>query len=127
MMASTSLWLGGTILIAAGTWQLTPIKNPRLRHCRSPPSFLAGSWRPGSSGAFRMGLEHGAYCLGCCWFLMGLLFFGGIMNLYWIAGREDGADGAMVRAGSRRGFCGLGRGLARQCGLTETTTLESQG
>ena len=49
-------------------------------------SFLVGSWRPGRLGAFRMGLEHGAYCLGCCWFLMGLLFFGGIMNLYWIAG-----------------------------------------
>ena len=86
MMASTSLWLGGTILIAAGAWQLTPIKNSCLRHCRSPLSFIAGSWRPGSSGAFRMGLEHGAYCLGCCWFLMGLLFCGGIMNFYWIAG-----------------------------------------
>jgi predicted metal-binding membrane protein len=44
------------------------------------------SWRPGGIGAFRMGLEHGAYCLGCCWFLMGLLFLGGIMNLFWIAG-----------------------------------------
>jgi predicted metal-binding membrane protein len=86
MMASTSVWLGSGILIAAGIWQLTPIKNACLRHCRSPLSFLAGSWRPGKSGAFRMGLEHGAYCLGCCWFLMGLLFFGGIMNLYWIAG-----------------------------------------
>lgn len=86
MMASTSVWLGGTILVAAGLWQLTPIKTVCLRHCRAPMSFLAGSWRPGWPGAFRMGLEHGAYCLGCCWFLMGLLFFGGIMNLYWIAG-----------------------------------------
>jgi predicted metal-binding membrane protein len=86
MMVSTSVWLGSGILIAAGVWQLTPLKNVCLRHCRSPLSFLAGSWRPGKSGAFRMGLEHGAYCLGCCWFLMGLLFFGGIMNLYWIAG-----------------------------------------
>ena len=86
MMVSTSVWLGGAILIAAGVWQLTPIKNVCLRHCRSPLSFLASSWRPGRFGAFRMGLEHGAYCLGCCWFLMGLLFFGGIMNLYWIAG-----------------------------------------
>jgi predicted metal-binding membrane protein len=86
MMASTSVWLGGAILIAAGVWQLTPIKNVCLRHCRSPLSFLSGSWRPGRLGAFHMGLEHGAYCLGCCWFLMGLLFFGGIMNLYWIAG-----------------------------------------
>ena len=48
--------------------------------------FLVQSWRPGRRGAFRMGLEHGSYCLGCCWFLMGLLFFGGIMNLFWIIG-----------------------------------------
>ena len=86
MMVTTSIWLGGAILIAAGAWQLTPIKNICLRHCRSPLSFLANSWRPGHLGAFRMGLAHGAYCLGCCWFLMGLLFVGGIMNLYWILG-----------------------------------------
>lgn len=86
VMATTSVWLGGTILIAAGLWQLTPIKNVCLRHCRSPLSFLADRWRPGRLGAFRMGLEHGAYCLGCCWFLMGLLFVGGIMNPYWILG-----------------------------------------
>jgi hypothetical protein len=48
--------------------------------------FFVQSWRPGRGGAFRMGLEHGSFCLGCCWFLMGLLFFGGIMNLFWIAG-----------------------------------------
>jgi predicted metal-binding membrane protein len=86
MMVTTSIWVGGAILIAAGAWQLTPIKNACLRHCRSPLSFLVNSWRPGRLGAFRMGMEHGAYCLGCCWFLMGLLFFGGIMNLYWILG-----------------------------------------
>jgi predicted metal-binding membrane protein len=86
MMVTTSIWLGGAILIVAGAWQLTPIKNVCLRHCRSPLSFLANNWRPGRLGAFRMGLEHGAYCLGCCWFLMGLLFFGGIMNPYWILG-----------------------------------------
>jgi predicted metal-binding membrane protein len=86
MMVTTSVWLGGAILAAAGAWQLTPLKNVCLRHCRSPWSFLANSWRPGNLGAFRMGMEHGAYCLGCCWFLMGLLFFGGIMNLYWIFG-----------------------------------------
>jgi hypothetical protein len=77
---------GGAILLGAGIWQLTPIKGICLRHCRSPLSFLAHKWRPGWAGAFRMGLEHGTYCLGCCWFLMGLLFFGGIMNLFWIAG-----------------------------------------
>jgi predicted metal-binding membrane protein len=86
MMTTTSYWLGGAILLAAGAWQLTPIKGVCLRHCRSPLSFLAQKWRPGRLGAFRMGLEHGTYCLGCCWFLMGLLFFGGIMNLFWIAG-----------------------------------------
>ncbi len=86
VMATTSTRLGGVILIAAGAWQLTPIKHVCLRHCRSPLSFLVGSWRPGHRGAFRMGLEHGTYCLGCCWFLMGLLLFGGVMNLYWVAG-----------------------------------------
>jgi predicted metal-binding membrane protein len=86
MMMTTSYWLGGAILIAAGVWQLTPVKAVCLRHCRSPLSFLTQSWRHGRLGAFSMGLEHGTYCLGCCWFLMGLLFFGGIMNLFWIAG-----------------------------------------
>jgi predicted metal-binding membrane protein len=86
MMVTTSYWLGGGILLAAGLWQLTPIKGVCLRHCRSPLGFLMQGWRPGRVGALRMGLEHGTYCLGCCWFLMGLLFFGGIMNLFWIAG-----------------------------------------
>ena len=86
MMVTTNHWLGGAILLAAGVWQLTPVKTICLRHCRSPMGFLVQSWRPGRLGAFRMGLEHGSYCLGCCWFLMGLLFFGGIMNLFWIIG-----------------------------------------
>ncbi len=86
MMVSTSAVLGGCLLIAAGAWQLTPIKQACLRHCRSPIGFLSGHWRDGRSGAVRMGLQHGIYCLGCCWFLMGLLFYGGVMNLYWIIG-----------------------------------------
>ena len=86
MMASTSLVLGGVLLIAAGAWQLTPLKQACLKHCRSPLHFITHRWRKGSAGALRMGLEHGAFCLGCCWFLMGLLFYGGVMNLYWIAG-----------------------------------------
>ena len=86
MMMTTSYWLGGAILVAAGLWQLTPVRARASRHCRSPLSFLAHGWRLGGLGAFRMGLAHGTYCLGCCWFLMGLLFFGGIMNLFWIAG-----------------------------------------
>jgi predicted metal-binding membrane protein len=70
MMTATNYWLGGAILLAAGMWQLTPIKGVCLRHCRSPLSFLTQQWRPGQCGAFRMGLAHGIYCLGCCWFLM---------------------------------------------------------
>jgi predicted metal-binding membrane protein len=86
MLETTNRWLGAAILVAAGLWQLTPLKSVCLRHCRTPLSFLVGNWRPGGAGALRMGLEHGAFCLGCCWFLMALLFFGGVMNLYWIAG-----------------------------------------
>ena len=86
MLVVTHAWLGAAILIAAGLWQLTPIKTMCLRHCRSPLGFLVGHWRNGRWGALRMGLGHGAYCLGCCWFLMALLFFGGVMNLYWIVG-----------------------------------------
>ena len=86
MAVSTSSILGGLLLLAAGLYQLTPIKQACLRHCRHPITFLASHWRRGTAGAVRMGLEHGAYCVGCCWFLMGLLFVGGVMNLYWIAG-----------------------------------------
>ncbi len=84
MMVSTSPLLGGVILLAGGVFQLTPLKNACLIHCRSPLEFFMGHWRPGGVGAFRMGLAHGAFCLGCCWLLMGLLFFGGVMNLLWI-------------------------------------------
>lgn len=86
MMVSTSALLGGCLLLAAGAWQLTPIKQACLRHCRSPIAFLSGNWRNGRGGAFLMGVRHGVYCLGCCGFIMGLLFYGGVMNLYWIIG-----------------------------------------
>ena len=86
MMVSTVPWLGGALLMAAGLWQFSPWKLACLRHCRSPLSFLMTRWRQGWRGAFVMGLDHGAFCLGCCWFLMALLFFGGIMNLWWIGG-----------------------------------------
>jgi predicted metal-binding membrane protein len=86
MLVSVSAFLGGGLLLAAGIYQLTPIKQACLKHCRSPLQFVLSHWRNGRHGAFRMGVEHGAYCVGCCWFLMGLLFFGGVMNLYWIAG-----------------------------------------
>jgi predicted metal-binding membrane protein len=86
MMVSNSPGFGAALLIAAGVYQLTPYKDACLKHCRAPAQFISQSWKPGSWGAFRMGLEHGAYCIGCCWILMGLLFFGGVMSLYWIAG-----------------------------------------
>ena len=86
MLASTSVLLGAGLLIAAGVYQLTPLKHACLRHCRSPIFFIGHHWRPGNIGALRMGVEHGAFCTGCCWFLMALLFYGGVMNLYWIIG-----------------------------------------
>ncbi len=86
MLVGTNVIFGGILLLAAGLYQLTPIKHACLRHCRSPLAFFSTHWRRGARGALRMGLVHGAFCVGCCWFLMGLLFFGGVMNLYWIAG-----------------------------------------
>jgi predicted metal-binding membrane protein len=86
MMSSRSVLLSGALLIAAGLYQLTPLKAACLRHCRGPAAFIAAHWRPGILGAWRMGLAHGAYCVGCCAVLMLLLFVGGVMNLVWIAG-----------------------------------------
>lgn len=84
-MASQSRWLSASILVAAGFYQLAPLKDMCLRHCRSPAQFLSVHYRAGRWGALRMGLLHGAYCVGCCWLLMALLFVGGVMNLAWIA------------------------------------------
>jgi len=85
MMVATSPVVSGGLLLAAGVFQWTPLKRACLRGCRSPLSFLMGEWREGTAGAFRMGLRHGAYCVGCCWALMALLFVVGVMNLVWIA------------------------------------------
>lgn len=85
MGASTSGYLGGALLLLAGAFQWSPLKYACLKQCRTPMGFLMTSWREGHGGALRMGLEHGAYCLGCCWALMLLLFVLGIMNLVWIA------------------------------------------
>jgi predicted metal-binding membrane protein len=81
MMTVTRPSYGAVLLVVAGLYQLTPLKRVCLHKCRSPLSFLIHRWRPGSLGAFRMGVDHGAYCLGCCWALMLLLFVGGVMNL----------------------------------------------
>jgi predicted metal-binding membrane protein len=85
MMEVTSRVAGATLLMIAGVYQLTPLKHACLRTCQSPLGFLMSRWRPGAGGAFRMGLEHGALCVGCCWALMLLLFAGGVMNLAVIA------------------------------------------
>ena len=84
-MALSNVRLSGIILIAAGAYQLTPWKNRCLAHCRSPLGFLMTTWREGVTGAFQMGFRHGAYCLGCCWALMCVLFVVGVMNLIWVA------------------------------------------
>ena len=83
MLADQRLATG--VLIAAGAYQLSPLKSACLRQCRSPAQFLSRHWRPGAIGALRLGALHGAYCVGCCWLLMTLLFVGGIMNFAWIA------------------------------------------
>ena len=85
MGESSSGYLGGGLLLTAGVFQFSRLKYVCLTHCRSPLSFLMSDWREGAGGAFKMGLEHGRYCLGCCWVLMALLFVLGVMNLVWIA------------------------------------------
>jgi predicted metal-binding membrane protein len=77
--------LGGLVFLAAGAYQLTPLKNVCLAKCRSPFEFLLFRWRERRMGALAMGLDHGFYCLLCCWLLMALLFVGGAMNLLWAA------------------------------------------
>jgi len=85
LLKSTSPLLGGAVLIAAGLFQWTPLKQRCLIRCRSPLNFLLNEWRDGRIGALVMGLRHGLFCLGCCWALMGLLFVTGVMNLLWVA------------------------------------------
>ena len=75
----------GILLACTGGYQLSPLKNACLSHCRSPAQYFARHWRPGPFGAVRLGILHGAYCVGCCWLLMALLFVGGAMNLALVA------------------------------------------
>jgi predicted metal-binding membrane protein len=81
MMEPATPAAGALVLAIAGVYQLTPLKSACLRVCRSPLSYLLQHWRSGAAGAFRLGVRHGAYCVGCCWALMLLLFAGGVMNL----------------------------------------------
>ncbi|HET8699041.1 MAG TPA: DUF2182 domain-containing protein, partial [Gammaproteobacteria bacterium] len=85
MMEVTRPALGSALLIGAGLYQMTPLKQSCLQSCRSPAAFITQHWRAGRRGAWRMGVEHGLYCLGCCWPLMLLLFVGGVMSLLCIA------------------------------------------
>jgi predicted metal-binding membrane protein len=84
-MATTSAIFGGLLLISAGVFQFTPLKRRCLTRCRGTLEFILTRWREGRSGAFTMGLEHGAFCTGCCWALMALLFVAGVMNIFWVA------------------------------------------
>ena len=108
-MMNASAVFGGAILLAAGLYQFTPFKNTCLRYCQSPVLFMSRYWQPGPWGALRMGLRHGGYCLGCCWFLMSLLFVSGVMNLVWIAAI------ALYVAGEK--LLPLGRNLSRAGGV----------
>ena len=83
-MVVTNKTVGGIILLLAGLFQFTPLKRQCLQYCQTPVSFIHTQWKEGKSGALKMGIKNGMYCLGCCWILMLLLFVSGIMNLLWI-------------------------------------------
>jgi len=121
-MAMGTRWAGAAVLIAAGLYELSPLKSACIRQCRSPAQFISRHWQPGPAGAVRLGVLHGAYCVGCCWLLMALLFVGGVMNLLWIAGLtiivaiEKLAPGAR-RFGMAAGVALIAWGLARLAGF----------
>ncbi|MFL5333801.1 MAG: DUF2182 domain-containing protein [Geminicoccaceae bacterium] len=111
----------GWISLAVGLYQLTPLKRSCLRHCRSPIRLLGRYWRSGATGAFRMGLAHGVYCLGCCGALMVLLFAGGVMNPFWIGVlafyvlvEKHAAEGLGLSLASGLGLAGIGIVLLAQ-------------
>src|ERR1700680_4732665 len=114
-MKTPSPRLAGVILLAAGAYQLTPWKGACLTHCRSPLGFLMTNWRDGKLGAVQMGVSHGAYCLGCCWALMCVLFAVGVMNLVWVAAlsglvllEKIGPAGAIVGRAAGAGIAAWG-------------------
>jgi predicted metal-binding membrane protein len=123
--------LGSLVLISAGIYQWTPFKYACLRHCRAPLQFLLKYWRDGNVGAFLMGVRHGAYCLGCCWLLMTVLFAVGVMNLAWITALSvfvllekviprrivGGQDCRRLANGLWRLFGTIGRSLSQACAL----------
>jgi predicted metal-binding membrane protein len=114
-MAASSPQLGGAVLVAAGAYQLTPLKGACLAHCRSPLGFLMTHWREGMTGALQMGARHGLFCLGCCWALMCVLFVVGVMNLAWVAAlaalvliEKTGASGARLARVAGMALIGVG-------------------
>ncbi len=107
--ASISGWLTAGLLIGAGAYQFTPLKEACLAKCRMPLTFFMERWRPGPSRAFRMGAELGVLCLGCCWALMALGFVGGTMNLMWM--------GAATLFMTLEKLPDIGRWLTRPVGL----------
>jgi predicted metal-binding membrane protein len=85
LMRSQHRMLDAGLLLVAGLYQLSPLKHACLSRCRAPAAFLSRHWRPGVTGALRLGALHGAWCVGCCWLLMALLFVFGVMNMAWVA------------------------------------------
>jgi predicted metal-binding membrane protein len=83
--SSGGRWIAAGVLVVAALYEVTPLKQVCLSHCRSPISFVLGSWRSGRAGALEMGVRHGAWCLGCCWALMAALFALGVMSLAWMS------------------------------------------
>ena len=123
LLAGPAITVGGVaaraaLLVAAGLYQLSPLKSACLRQCRSPAQFLSRHWKPGATGALRLGAAHGAYCVGCCWLLMALLFVGGVMNFAWIAAltalvalEKLARHGALLGRGAGLGLIGWGAAL----------------
>ena len=107
--------VAGVLLVLAGVFQWTPLKQACLTHCRSPLHFLSTGWRDGTTGALFMGLRHGGWCLGCCWLLMALLFVAGVMNLAWVAVlaglvlvEKAAPAGPLLGRAAGAGLCGWG-------------------
>ena len=109
-MRLRSAVVSGVILLLVGVYQWLPVKNRCLVHCQAPLAFLTQHWRRGVSGGLTMGIRHGAYCVGCCWLLMALLFVVGVMNLVWIAALA--AFVLLEKLGPRGAIAGRIGGLA---------------
>jgi predicted metal-binding membrane protein len=116
---SAGPWIAGGAIAAAGVYQLTPLKQVCLRHCRTPLHFVFDGWKEGWSGALRMGVVHGAYCVGCCWGLMVILFSLGVMSVLWmivvatiVFAEKVTPAGARLSRGLAVGFVAVGVWIA---------------